>query len=113
MKATELMDGDWVLDWKKPAQITGIMCDDLFETTLSPSVSGEYISPIPLTEEILEKNGFKECTNGDWTNDNVDFILHRRKDGIFRIQNTNMTLPYVSSFQHALRLCEIDKEVEL
>lgn len=47
MKATELMDGDWVLDWKKPAQITGIMCDDLFETTLSPSVSGEYISPIP------------------------------------------------------------------
>lgn len=113
MMATELMVGDWVLDGKKPAQITSIMCDDLFETTLSPSVGGECISPVPLTSEILEQNGFKECTNGDWTNDNVDFILYRRKDGIFRIQNTNMTLPYVSSFQHALRLCNINKEIEI
>lgn len=76
-------------------------------------VNEEDINPIPLTPEILEKNGFKECTNGDWTNDNVDFIFYRRKDGIFRIQNTNMTLPYVSSFQHALRLCSINKEIEI
>lgn len=76
-------------------------------------VSVDEITPIPLTPEIVKKNGFKECTNGDWTNDNVDFILHRRKDGIFRIQNTNMTLPYVSSFQHALRLCGINKKIEI
>lgn len=121
----ELMIGDWVYDKHYNGDIEPIKIYNIYGNEVNCKternrfdvdeiVSGTYMSdlqPIPLTLEILEKNGFKECTDGDWTNDNVDFIFYRRKDGIFRIRNTNMTLPYVSSFQHALRLCSINKEI--
>ena len=120
MKATELMVCDWVLDGKKPAQITGIMCDDLFETTLSPRVGGECISPIPLTSEILEKNGFS------LQSDNTEFLKLDTywlgcELGTFRIHNLNKDwwqfglakIRNVHELQHAMRLCGIEKEVEL
>lgn len=119
MKPDELMIGDWVLYRGDPIMIWEI--DEYYDrVNTEPDgynaitcIEISDINPIPLTPKILEKNGFKECTNGDWTNENVEFILYRRKDGIFRIQNTNMTLPYVSSFQHALRLCGINKKIEI
>ena len=115
MKAEELMIGDWVLwDNTLPCIVTTIGCDYIETTKCGITLAESHLlQGVPLTREILEKNGFKGCTNGDWTNDNIDFILYRRKDGIFRIQNTNITLPYVSSFQHALRLCGIDKDIEI
>ena len=120
MKATELMVGDWVLDGKKPAQITGIMCDDLLETTLSPSVGGECISPIPLTDEIMKKNGFSlQSDNTEFFkldtycfgNEGCEFLIHRLNNedyqfGPAKIRN-------VHELQHAMRLCGIEKEVEL
>ena len=123
MKPEELMIGDYIMfskdiyiieeiskkGWAHIIYNDGSEC----RVALSSDYILDDITPIPLTPEILKQNGFKECTNGDWTNDNVDFILYRRKDGIFRIQNTNMTLPYVSSFQHALRLCGINKKIEI
>lgn len=105
------MIGDWVQSPDGLDKITALCA--AWAQCMKHSYGYREIQPIPLIAEILEKNGFEECANGDWTNDNVDFILYRRKDGIFRIQNTNMTLPYVSSFQHALRLCGIDKEIKL
>ena len=117
MTPEDLMIGYWVLynpnvfiedESPKDCYPIKISCGEDIDLAIE-----DCYSPIPLTPEILEKNGFKECTDGNWTNDNVDFILHRRKDGIFRIQNTNMALPYVSSFQHALKLCGIEKEVEI
>ena len=122
MKPEELMIGDWVMVAECVADAHFIYYPDKVESIRDGLVGLESdeletiierITPIPLTAEILEKNGFKECANGDWTNDNVDFILYIRKDGIFRIQNTNMILPYISSFQHALRLCGIDKEITI
>lgn len=126
MKPEELMIGDWVLHDGEPYQIRqlGIYGENRDGEDYPAVCVGKpkgiglivernEIVPIPLTPEILEKNGFKECTNEDWTNDNVDFIFYRRMDGIFRIQNTNMTLPYVSSFQHALRMCGINKEINI
>ena len=133
MKPEDLMIGDWVnfpiditggeteydsqtIEYQ-PMQIVSISAwannDGEVESREGVICDIEQLKPIFLTPEILEKNGFKECTNEDWTNDNVDFILYRRKDGIFRIQNTNMTLPYVSSFQHALRLFWFGKEIEI
>ena len=120
MKATELMVGDWVLDGKKPAQITGIMCDDLFETTLSPSVGGECISPIPLTPEILEKNGFRkgsyiEVVGGLDTyylgEEIGSFRIHRLQKGYYQFGLAKIN--FVHQLQHALRLCGINKEVEI
>ena len=64
MKATELMIGDWVClkdDTKCefPLKVDGVLTDDI-------SLEGEgflggvdgLIRPIPITPEILEKNGF-------------------------------------------------------
>ena len=116
MEATELMLGDWVMltdpihDGEK-VQVRAIHADGYIG--IDGGLTRESFKPIPITAEILERNGFKECTNGEWTNNNVDFILYKRKDGVFRIQNTNMTLPWVSSLQHALRLCNIEKTIEL
>lgn len=120
MKATELMVGDWVLDGKKPAQITGIMCDDLFETTLSPSVGGECITPIPLTHEILKMNGFRlQSDNTELFK--LDTYWLGCELGTFRIHNLNKDwwqfglakIRNVHELQHAMRLCGIEKEVEL
>ena len=127
MKATEVMVGDWVLDGKKPAQITGIMCDDIFETTLSPSVGGECITPIPLTHEILEKNGFVEFTSDNWqiVIDNIMIELRAPEHNMaiwldWDEHDTGTYASYmfprpdcVHELQHALRFCEIDKEIEL
>lgn len=118
MKATELMVCDWVLDGKKPAQITGIMCDDLFETTLSPSVGGECISPIPLTMELIEKNGLSQLYT-----DFYDFDMFEFNDGLFRaiysncefsdIPDESVLISYVHELQHFLRHLKIDKEIVL
>lgn len=137
MKANELMIGDWVLDGKKPAQIAGIMCDDLFETTLSLGVGGESISPIPLTAEILEKNGFVKMSNCPyavsymWSTGGVaefaDVTIGVCQDHADKWRWDCLTLKihlykgdiklnkirYVHQLQHALRLCNIDKEIEI
>ena len=60
MKAEDLMIGDWVLcDGKsyQIAEIGGMVCLDAEEELFA---SLEDIEPIPLTPEILEKNGFKK-----------------------------------------------------
>ena len=66
MKATDLMIGDWVFQFGKVAQIVGIRIDNynnspyfktnLHDTWYESGVDG--IEPIPLTQEILEKNRF-------------------------------------------------------
>lgn len=128
MKASELMVGDWVLDGKKPAQITGIICDDLFETTLSPSVGGECISPIPLTPEILEKNfNSTEIPDDPYgayfyeSNEYIEVYIKEYTDGLWEVVVDEIefsSLPtwkmYVSNvheIQHALRLCGFNKEI--
>ena len=65
MKATELMIGDWVClkddtKYELPLKVDGVLTDDI-------SIEGEgflggvdeFIRPIPITPEILEKNGWK------------------------------------------------------
>lgn len=48
MKAEELMIGDWVFYGEKPVQVL----------QLSKGKDYKYINPIPITPEILEKNGW-------------------------------------------------------
>lgn len=69
------------------------------------------IQPIPLTAEILEKN-FPEPTDGlTWFPEEGGFNCHAyvpkceiNAFGLFK---------YVHQLQHALRLCGIEKEIEL
>lgn len=60
LQATELMIGDWVSVKNKHVQVVGITTDSI-ETTAKEGYFNEiFFSPITLTPEILEKNGFEK-----------------------------------------------------
>ena len=91
MKATELMIGDWVKSRTgMNVKIVGINHD-------YPSV----YEPIPLTAEILEKNG--------WWQDEIDGTYHNTmsvygRKAPFSILD-GVAINYVHELQQALRLC--------
>ena len=82
------------------------------------------LKPIPLTPEILEKNGFKkdekveEMYYLNWGIGN-DCVSYDKETGIVRIFHVFghlvfvLPLSYVHELQHALRLCGIKKEIML
>lgn len=121
MKTSELMLGDWVLDTRTgtPLRVNPFMA--AFEVP-------EWQS-IPLTVEILEKNGFEwiknkivdeayVLTKTFW--DKKPKLIIRRFDfnDSFVIctswdDTPFMSIGYVHELQHLLKLCGIDKEIEL
>lgn len=141
MKATDLMIGDWVLHFGEVAQIVGIRIDNytnspyfktnIHDTWYESGVDG--IEPIPLTPEILEKNGFSEPADaGDGTlicgmsippykltfqsifglpvltiEDVVD------EDNLHTCLVLKDEIYSVHELQHALKQCRIEKEIVL
>ena len=127
LKISDLSVGDWVeidhevFGWQ-PAQIN--VCGDLgigayfkdidpeeeYDCTLSQA------RPIPITAEILEKNGFENIC-GMWFNSDTLMEFEQCRDGWFRTINCGeysvYSIKYVHQFQHALRLAGIDKEINL
>ena len=87
----------------------------------------EEIKPIPLTPEILEKNDFKYRDSygysfinrkelcGDGFEDEKVYINTALNTLIIYTATGNIHLPvkYIHQLQHALRLCEIEKEIIL
>lgn len=130
MNARELMTGDWVRikDLKDP--IKRLVCVDEYlgkvdfldgEELIVTSI--DNVLPIPLTKEILEKNGFEQDKNDknyykwNWyvMVDNVSYDTETGQLRIFKCSHLTYWHPigYVHELQNALRLCEIDKEVVL
>lgn len=153
MKATDLMIGDYVFwNWathkvdfdgdvmtdrgyKVSSRIIKVSSVNEGGITFKSLKDGSQISikeedlvPIPLTPEILEKNGFipnKFNTNdvfgtrfdlGDHyyltfynSNRGGSLTKYYTSQSIFYIT----TIEYVHELQHALRLCGIEKEIEL
>lgn len=97
----------------------------------------EKVEPIPLTPEILEKNGFEkvldedgtECYryynsaadgyikislynggDGDWS---IEIVNYEKFDNNEIVYNNNFIFLKVHQLQHALKLCGIDKEIDL
>lgn len=121
MKANELMIGDWVLDKKtnRPYKIIGTN-DLLFH---------DDYSHIPLTAEILEKNGFGKSVSPpgihakcyEINNKDEKYCLtiadyNKYKRLLLNIDSEdsecfNIRCDYVHQLQHALRLCNIEKEI--
>jgi hypothetical protein len=133
MKPNELMIGDWVWYNNQPYQIRqlGIYGVDRDGEDYPAVCIGKpngvglivgknEVEPIPLTTEILEKNGFKEydglyrldITEGTFVN--VDF---KSKEPFVSIHNTcyraTPICRYLHQLQHALRLCGIEKEMTI
>ena len=139
MKADELMPGDWVrvnhdglcIRKNSIVEVRGIDADDkLAEKGLIGSVHCrpldddqfeggiwcEHLEPIPLTPEILEKNGFisgdfyAELLYKDWQiMSDCEHLAARCRDG----WNFDIPCQFVHELQHALRLCGIEKEIEI
>lgn len=124
MEATELMIGDWV-KWKNKyvqvASVSGIVwsfghigvglayCND---DHLLESHDIKSISPIPLTPEILEKNGWKEAQFWHEYQDGKNTMqacLPDMRGRINGIEIQYFKCEYVHQYQHLLRLCGLNE----
>ena len=142
IKVTDLMIGDWIIfhdssNVSIKCTVRSIDKDSnlIVEWMDDGDVYSELthdISPVPLTPEILEKNGFKPyipeghletvyaCQDVSkavadelyalWPHQDGSFYLLLRVDGKDMVR---MDVHYIHQLQHALRLCEIEKEIEL
>lgn len=130
MKCTDLMIGDWVYCEGQPTPenvtIQTIAEDGVWfnGSNYEGAASYDRIFPIPLTPEILEKNGFVQnprsksrrshqiCTDSvyiSWWRGRLNILF---KPFIGHSTNhVNVDGKYVHELQHALRLCGIEKEI--
>lgn len=123
----DLMIGDWVTVNGKPKQIEYI--DKL--------CSYNKTEPIPLTKEIVEKNGFQRHPDYDYDRDEVyrlfvgeeddgeDYVKYysieiclknsriRIRRHIYPIPDTEFMgiIRYVHEMQHAMRVCKINQKL--
>ena len=140
MKAKELMLDDLVYGlypngkrYPHPFRIAAV---DIYPTNKSPrivTVGGygfqeEHLAPIPLTPDILEKNGFKRKDDGITLvyKDGFEICVYFYQVHIegeiyndilisiaFAEKDMCMPIEYVHELQHALRLFGVEKEIEL
>jgi len=138
MKANELMIGDWVkfpIGNEKIVDLPyiegrGICASFAASATLFP-VEADKLEPIPLTPEILEKNGFKEeqlpigVRKVIWESEDTrtEIVLYMDdtmpmevRKNIYYEDEICYTLPFVwavHQLQHIIRLCDINKTIEI
>lgn len=122
MKANELMVGDWV--YNRIADINFQVYPQFFSQWHNkPKQFEATIQPIPLTAEILEKNGFgligEKFVFGEIDDALVELNLsinnsYRVKISVADLMTShNGWIGYVHELQHALRLCCVEKEITL
>jgi hypothetical protein len=118
LKITDLSVGDWVSIDGEPRKINTI---NGISGIVSFNGLGNYcgtgvIEPIPITAEVLEKNGFVENL-GRWYNSEYFMEFEPNKGAWDRTINCGeysvYTIKYVHQLQHALRLAGVDKEITL
>lgn len=117
----------------KPSRVIGLrsMFQDTYEI-IAVSDDTQYMliednkelhnfEPIPLTPEILEKNGFEELKDKSWVGHNHHCHIQRHgsswtllanKRGFYRTIRFE-SLAFVHQLQHALRLAGVEKEIEI
>lgn len=137
MNATDLMVGDWVTLFDKyPAKVEAIGDTEVYlldDDGVHWHVGYEHIKPIPLTAEILEKNGFSFCTRDggyylyatmscgfdvevilfDVVNKYASIQLHIGDTDDTATYIHLMECNYIHQLQHALKLVGIDKEITI
>lgn len=140
MKPEQLMIGDYILFNKNIYKIEEISKKGWAHITYNlidgrecrVGLASDYIldelTPVPLTAEILEKNGFKfYCTDvfEEWKSKDKRITMHDKEypnsfnKWSVHIDTEDMRtmgyfeITYVHELQHALRLCGINKEIEI
>lgn len=137
LDSKSLMIGDWVLYDEEYYRVSELCYNDKVITLIQENkystteafASENLVTPIPLTEEILKKNGFEKSNNVSDTQPydkdeegNMHYSYNNKFWGWFQ-PNGALCIPanalgflefkYVHELQHVLRLCKIDKEIEL
>lgn len=119
MNIHKLMVGDWLQHANgKYFQVTRIDMwgDGSVHFACGHPHLWEYnneFSPIPLTPEILEKNGFHKVWNGSWKLNNTNLLIDEDNGFYVGISMLSLRLDYVHELQHILRLCGIDKKIPI
>lgn len=127
MKANELMIRDWVMTPNGIARV--IMIGEHSPCYTNKTGEGEAaifprdLQPIPLTPEILEKNGFEKSEYGWYCNRKIDDweikIYIGRIETFVKIDKgvyphiNNTDCRFLHQLQHALRSCGIEKEITI
>ncbi len=119
MKANELMIGDWVLVDNTPIQVKQVYQYGIISDLGEGDEEIECFKPIPITPEILEKNGFtrygKVYANlQQWVGkfgDKRKALTQDTRTG--ELATNDVWIKYVHELQHALKLCGIEKTIEL
>lgn len=134
MISQQLMLGDWVMlnpDLKKyypfagkPCMVIGLHDDD--GAIKIEYDNGKYfwtdaeddVISIPLTPEILEKNGFVHYEEDEESFHSEDCVFIKQNLGGYgacldKIRTISGIFYYVHELQHVLKLCGIEKEIEL
>ena len=110
MEVNELMVGDWVIcNHYQDKPFT-----KQFGVADFAKGEHEFCKPIPLTEDILVKNGFEKFAESQTLFDYTDNDIHLEYwigDGCFRYYTAE--IHYVHQLQHLLRLAGVQKEIEL
>lgn len=127
LKLKDVMCGDWV-DVRNDADPN---TPHLERITPAHLLRDEHWYGIEIVPEILEKNGFKKCVGNEWSvfkyeDDDytkkalylvlwsadelyLEIAPYTSKTGEFN----RFGVEYVHQLQHALRLCGIEKEIDL
>ena len=138
LKVTDLMVGDWVSCQINSIEVKYVRIASLNKTTMNgiptdfiefnkvmvDMLHGNYyqvdiasVHPIPLTPEILKKNGLANDPYGCHFEEDeyMELEISAEEEGIYWTINYNeygiLKLKYVHELQHALRLCGINKEI--
>ena len=123
---------------KKPIQIVSVLGTEQLVFGRIEELDGfttiylksEHIEPIPLTPEILEKNGlvrgeyseirvYNEWEMGEWSDPPYVSVRLDIDRQVIRVTNRGRDMfiaeeeVYVHQLQHALRLANVEKEIEL
>ena len=127
----EYMQGDWLLPYRSdiPDRVreisyqeepAGIWCVLNFVNNRSTFTYPGYCTPIPITPEILEANGFTRYSVvhfnlQQWVLNEGNgcrvSLYQDVKSGKWAIKD--FWIDYVHELQHILRLCKIEKEIML
>lgn len=118
---------------KKPIQIVSVLGDEQLVFGRIEELDGfttiylkaEYIEPIPLTPEILEKNGFVKSSECCWSKPSIECACFRYGTKYWDIRTGGRNRAYrptrisidnilhTHQLQHALRLAGVEKEIEV
>ena len=144
LKISDLSVGDWVMVNGRPRKISVLAevwngsNEVLVGYVVHVNSNGynlvfykpiEHVKPVPITAEILEKNGFTRGQRGDFfhyhrLDKNRTLYIHASTNGwrvevtydaagILRTTHLMHDMNGVHDLQHALRLAGVDKEINL